>query len=78
MSTYNEECAAIWNQQRAEKPTYFIKEDAMYLKYDFEARAKRYLYTFQVMEDHKGWKIEVSPIFKTRQEAEQFLEKVCR
>jgi L-rhamnose mutarotase len=78
MSTYNEEYAAIWNQPRAKNPTYFIKEDAMYLKYDFEARAEKYLYTFQVMEDNQGWKLGISPIFKTRQDAEQFIKELTK
>ena len=61
--SYNEDCAKIWNQPRAENPTYRI------------ARIGYRLDKFIVMLDHGGWSSSISNSFDTEAEAKQFIQE---
>ena len=56
--------AQVWNQPRADKPTYYI------------SRTGYYLNQYLVNEEHNGWAISISPVFDDLEQAEHFLEGV--
>ena len=64
--SYNEECARIWNQPRAESPTYRI------------TRIGYRLDKFLVMEDHGGWAKSIGSTFNTEAEAKQFIQELTK
>lgn len=64
--SYNQECAKIWNQPRAESPTYRI------------TRIGYRLDKFLVMEDHGGWANSIGSTFNTEAEAKQFIQELTK
>lgn len=64
--SYDKDCAKIWNQPRAESPTYHI------------TRIGYRLDKFVVMADHGGWSSSVSNSFDTEAEAKQFIEGLTK
>lgn len=63
MTTYNEQCARVWNQPRFAKPTYRIERTGYRLD------------RFIVMEVHGGWAVGIGTVFSTKEDAEQFIKE---
>ena len=63
--------AQVWNQPRATNPKYRVKTERHYIGLgEYECK-------YQVMQDHGGWALSVSPTYDSIEQAEQFIKEIA-